>query len=348
VRDELEQWMRARPGPILDAAAGAGRHLTRYAMMKRFAVALLVSISAGALAQGWPARTIRVIVGYAPGGSTDVSARIVAEAASRLLGQSMIVDNRPGAAGVIGIEALLRAPPDGYTVIVAPDSALYQPVLNPALPFRVEKHLQPVTLLTRQPIVIAVHPAPGWKTIADLVAAAKVRPGELSYVLPSATSSQAVAGGLFFRAAGVKLQGVPYKGGGQAVIDLVSGQVPVGVLGSAPVMPHVGAGRIRLLAVTSKERSKSLPNVPTLAESGYPGINITQWFGVLTPAGTPKEIVAQLSGALLKVLADPGVVQRLAAAGLEPEGGTPEEFARRITSEIVTWSQAAKALGLGR
>jgi tripartite-type tricarboxylate transporter receptor subunit TctC len=310
------------------------------------ALALLLGISSSVVAQGWPARPIRVMVGYAPGGSTDVSARIVAEAASKVLGQSLIIDNRPGAAGGIAIEATLRAQPDGYTIIVAPDSSLYQPVLNPALPFRVEKNLQPVTLLTNQPIVIAVHPAPGWKSIADLVAAAKARPGQLSYVLPSATSSQAVAGGLFFRAAGVKLQGVPYKGGGQAVVDLVSGQVPVGVLGSAPVMPQVGAGRIRLLAVTSKERSKSLPNVPTLAESGYPGIDITQWFGALVPAGTPKEIVARLSAAFVKVLADPAVVQRLSSAALDPVGGSPEEFARRIQTEIGAWSRAAKELGL--
>src|SRR5687767_1498845 len=219
----------------------------------------LAAMSIDAVAQSWPARPIRVLVGYVPGGSTDVSARIVADAAARLLGQNMIIDNRPGAAGGIAIEALMRAQPDSYTLIVAPDSSLYQPVLNPKLPFRVE-NLLPITLLTTQPIVIAVHPAPGWKTIADLIAAAKARPGQLSYALPGPTSSQAVAAGVFFRAAGVKLQSIPYKGGGQAVVDLVSGHVPVGVLGSAPVLPQVAAGRIRLLAVTSRERSKTMPN----------------------------------------------------------------------------------------
>lgn len=305
------------------------------------------ALAGGAIAQPWPSRPIRVMVGYAPGGSTDVSARIVADAAAKLLGQSVIIDNRPGAAGGIALEALLRAPADGYTIIVAPDSSLYQPVLNPALPFRVERNLVPITLLTNQPIVIAVHPAPGWKSIADLIATAKARPGQLSYALPGPTSSQAVAAGIFFRAAGVKLQSIPYKGGGQAVIDLVSGQVPVGVLGSAPVMPQVGAGRIRLLAVTSKERSKTIPNVPTLAEAGYSGIDITQWFGALAPVGTPHEVVMRLSSAFLKVLADPGVVQRLANAGLEPVGGSPETFARRIKDEVGAWSRAAKDLGLG-
>ena len=307
---------------------------------------ILAAGAAVTYAQTWPARPIRVLVGYPPGGSTDVSARVVADAAAKLLGTTMVIDNRPGAAGGIAIDLFLRAAADGYTIIVAPDSSLYQPVLNPALPFRVEKNFQPVTTLTDQPMVIAVHSAPGWKTIADLIAAAKARPGQLSYALPGPTSSQAIAAAVFFRMAGVKLQSVPYKGGGQAVVDLAGGQIPVGVLGSAPVMPLVKAGRIRLLAVASKERSKSMPDVPTLAESGYPEINITQWFGALVPVGTPREIVLRLSSVFLMVLADPGVLQRLENAGLDPVGGTPEEFAKRIQDGIGVWSRAAKELGL--
>jgi tripartite-type tricarboxylate transporter receptor subunit TctC len=309
-------------------------------------VALIVLVTA-AIAQSPAPRPIRVLVGYPPGGSTDVTARVVAEAAARELGQSIIIDNRPGAAGGIANEALMRSAPDGYTLIVAPDSSLYQPVLNPALPFRVEKHFAPITLLTLQPIVIAVHPAPGWKSIAELIAAARRRPGEIAYVLPSATSTQAIAAAMFFRLAGVKLQAVPYKGGGQAVIDLVAGQVPVGVLGSAPVLPQAAAKRIQLLAVTSKERSKSIPEVPTLAELGYPQINISQWFGMLAPVGIARESIGRLSAALLKALADPAVIQRLGNAGLDTVGGSPEEFARRMETEIVMWSRAAKELALG-
>ncbi|MCC6532743.1 MAG: tripartite tricarboxylate transporter substrate binding protein [Burkholderiales bacterium] len=315
--------------------------------LQRLLLAVIASTAAGAAhAQAYPSRPIRVLVGYGPGGSTDVTARIVAEAAAKLLGQSMIIDNRPGAAGGIALETVSRAAPDGYTIVVAPDSSLYQPVLNPALPFRVEKHFTPITLLTNQPIVIAVHPAPGWKSLRELIAAAKSRPGQIAYALPGPTSSQAVAAGILFRTAGVKLQSVPYKGGGQAVVDLVSGQVPVGVLGSAPVMPQVASGRVRLLAVTSKERAKTLPEVPSLAEAGYPGIDITQWFGALAPAGMPAEIGARLAAVFVKVLADPAVVQRLANAGLEPLGGTTETFARRIRDEVGTWSRAAKDLGL--
>ena len=316
--------------------------------MKTILVVLMCALAAASAAQSVQPRAIRVLVGYPPGGSTDVTARVVMDAAAKALGQSIIVDNRPGAAGAIANEAITRAAPDGHTLIVAPDSSLYQPVLNPALPFRVETHFTPVTLLTLQPIVIAVHPAPGWKTIADLVNAARKRPGELAYVLPSATSTQAVAAGLFLRAAGVRMQSVPYKGGGQAVVDLISGQVPVAVLGSAPLMPFARSGRVRLLAVTSKERVKSMPDVPTLAESGYPQVNIAQWFGALAPAGTSKETVARLASAFRKVLADPAVVERLGNAALDPVGGSSEEFARRIQAEIVTWSRAAKELGLGQ
>lgn len=315
--------------------------------MRRLSLLLFAVFSATSAAQVPSARPVRVLVGYPPGGSTDVTARIVMDAAAKLAGQSIIIDNRPGAAGAIANEALARSAPDGQTLIVAPDSSLYQPVLNPALPFRVETHFAPIALLTLQPIVIAVHPAPGWRTMADLIGAARKRPGELSYVLPSATSTQAVAAGLFFRAAGVKLQPVPYKGGGQAVIDLVSGQVPVGVLGSAPLLPQARAGRVRLLAVTSRERVRSLPDVPTLAEAGYPQIDIAQWFGALAPAGTSKDSVMRWSAVLIKALADPAVVERLANAGLDPVGGSPEEFAGRIRAEIVTWSRAAKELGLG-
>jgi tripartite-type tricarboxylate transporter receptor subunit TctC len=315
-------------------------------LMRPVLFLLMCSLASVGAAQSVQQRPIRVVVGYPPGGSADVTARVVMDAAARFLAASVVIDNRPGAAGGIANETLARSAPDGHTLIVAPDSSLYQPVLNPALPFRAETHFAPITLLTLQPIVLAVHPAPGWKTVAELIGAAKKRPGELAYVLPGATSTQAVVAGLFFRAAGVKLASIPYKGGGQAIVDLVSGQVPVGVLGAAPLMPQARAGRVRLLAVTSRERVKSLPDVPTLAESGYPQIDIAQWFGALAPAGTAKETVARLAGALLKALADPAVVERLGNAGLEPVGGSSEEFARRIRAEIVTWSRAAKELGL--
>ncbi len=317
-------------------------------MQRLICAILLLGFGVSAWAQQWPTRPIRVMVGFAPGGTSDVSARVTAEVLARELGQQVIVENRPGGAGSIAIEALIRAPKDGYTIVVNSDSSYYQPVLNPSLSYRSDKDLQPVTILTNQPIVIAVHPAPGWKSVADLLKAAKARPGEISYGLSSATGTQAVAAGVFFRGVGVKMIGVPYKGGGQAVVDLVSGHVPVAVLGSAPLMPHVKTGRIKLIAVTSGTRSKALPDVPTLAELGFGFMNMSQWFGAVVPMGTPADVVERLSAAYNKALADPQAQQRLFNAALETVGGTPDEMAKRMRAEMVIWSKAASEAGLGQ
>jgi tripartite-type tricarboxylate transporter receptor subunit TctC len=288
-----------------------------------------------------------VLVGFAPGGTSDVSARVTAEILSKELGQQVIVENRPGGAGSVAIEALIRGPKDGYTVVVNSDSSYYQPVLTPSLPYRAERDLQSVAILTNQPIVIAVHPAPGWKSINDLLKAAKAQPGQIAYALSSATGTQAVAAGIFFQGAGVKMIGVPYKGGGQAVVDLVSGHVPVAVLGSAPLVPQVKAGRVRLLAVTSGQRSKALPDVPTLAELGFKFMDISQWFGAVLPMGTPADVVNRMSLAYNKALADPKTQQRLFEAALETVGGTPDEMTKRMAVETVLWSKAAREAGLG-
>jgi tripartite-type tricarboxylate transporter receptor subunit TctC len=314
--------------------------------MKTALAALCLLVSAAASAQSWPTKPIRVLVGFAPGGTADVSARLTGDIVSKELGQPVIIENRPGGSGSVGIEALIRGPADGHTLFVGSDSSLYQPVLNPKLAYRAEKDLKPITILTYQPIVIAVHPAPGWKNIGDLVKAAKARPGQIAYALSSPTGTQAVAGGVFFKMAGVKLIPVAYKGGGQAIVDLVSGQIPVGVLGSAPVVPQVQAGRIRVLAVTSKTRSKVFPDVPTLAEQGFPQIDIAQWFGVVAPAGVSNEIVTRLSAAFNRALTDAKIAQRLFDAGLEVVGGSPEDMAKRMAAETVIWSKAANEAGL--
>jgi tripartite-type tricarboxylate transporter receptor subunit TctC len=287
-----------------------------------------------------------VLVGFAPGGTGDVSARITGDIVSKELGQPVIIENRPGGSGSVGIEALIRGPADGYTLFVGSDSSFYQPVLNPKLAYRAEKDLKPVTILTYQPIVIAVHPAPGWRNIGDLIKAAKARPGQIAYALSSPTGTQAVVGGMFFKLAGVKLIPVPYKGGGQAIVDLISGQIPVAVLGSAPVLPQVQAGRIRVIAVTSKARSKVFPDVPTLAEQGFPQIDLAQWFGVVAPAGVPNEIITRLSTAFNKAVSDPKIAERLFDAGLEVVGGSPASMAKRMAAETVIWSKAAKEAGL--
>lgn len=309
---------------------------------------LFLAFVAPAGAASWPSKSIRVLVGFSPGGTTDVSARVTGNIVSRELGQSVIVENRPGGSGSIAIETLLRGPADGYTIVVGSDSSFYQPVVKPALSYRSERDLRPITVLVSQPIIIAVHPAPGWKSVPDLLKAAKARPGEIAYAISSPTGTQALAGLIFFRMAKAKLIAVPYKGGGQAVVDLMSGQVPVAVLGAAPLVPQARAGRVKLIAVTSKSRAKALPDVPTLAEMGYPDMDISQWFGAMAPAKTPSEIVNRLSLAYNKALADPNVVKRLFNAGLEVVGGTPEEMGRRMKVETAVWSRAAKEAGLGK
>ena len=315
--------------------------------MRNFAFAVLIcSLCSSVFAQSWPARPIRLLVGFAPGGTTDLSARLVSDIVSKELGQTVVVENRPGGAGSIVIETLVRGAADGHTFVVGSDSSFYQPVLRPSLAYRTERDLRAITILTNQPIVIAVHPAPGWKSIGELLKAAKARPGEIAYALSSATGTQAVAAGVFFRMAGVKMVGIPYKGGGQAVVDLVSGQVPVGVLGAAPVVPQAKAGRIKLIAVTSRTRAKSLPDVPTLAEMGYPDMDISQWFGAVAPRSASNEVVARLSAAFNKALSDPRIAQQLFNAGLEVVGGSSEEMARRMSVETRVWAKAAKEAGL--
>lgn len=317
--------------------------------MKRIIFGILaLGFCTAAFAQNWPDRSIRVLVGFAPGGTTDVSARVTSEVVSKELGQNVIVENRPGGSGSIAIETLLRGAADGYTIVVGSDSSFYQPVVSPKLSYRTEKDLRPITVLVSQPIIIAVHPAPGWKSVNDMIKSARSRPGEVAYAISSPTGTQALAGLIFFQMAKVKLTAVPYKGGGQAVVDLMSGQVPVAVLGAAPLVPQAKAGRIKLLAVTSKNRSKALPDVPTLAEMGYPDMDIDQWFGAMAPAGVPTDIANRFAAAYNKALADPKVVERLINAGLEVVGGSPEDMAKRMKIEMAIWAKAAKEAGMGK
>jgi tripartite-type tricarboxylate transporter receptor subunit TctC len=321
---------------------GKNMHLKQVAAMLTCLIA-----AALAQAQAWPNKPIRIINGNAPGGSADVTARVVSDAVSRSLGQPFIIESRAGATGGIAMDAVARAAPDGYTLLITADSSLYQPILKPSLPYTVEKNFSPIAILTSQPMVLAAHASLKVKNAAELVALAKRSTTPLPYATPSASGTQVVAGAAFARVAGITLTNIPYKGGGQAVNDLASGQVPLGVLGSAPLMPHAASGRIIMLAVASKTRSSVLPDVPTMAEAGYPGVDLSQWFGLLGPAGMPTAVIARLSNEFQKALADPEVRRKLAASGLEAAGGgTPEEFTRRMRDEGEVWARIAKEAGL--
>ena len=305
----------------------------------------LVTGASSARAGKWPDGPIKFIVGYAPGGTSDVTARVLGEAVSARLGEQVMVENRPGALGRIAIDLVARAKPGGQTFLVTAAESLFQMALEQNELVKAGDPLVPVTILTTQSLVLAANPERGWKTVADVIAAAKAAPQGLHYATPSAgIGTNTIAAEAIFRPSGGKLTNVPYKGGGQAVQDLLSNVVPLGLLGTAPVVPYMGSGKLILLAVTSKARDPLLPDVPAMAELGYADVDISQWFAAFAPPRTPKEIVDRMSAALRESLTDPKVIKLLANAALSPVGGTPEEFVRRYEGEGAKWIKAIRAL----
>ena len=311
--------------------------------MKLIAALLLSCAGAAAHAQSWPTKPVRVVVAFAPGGSLDFVTRIVAERLSQDLGQQFVVENRAGANGNVGAEYVARQPADGYTVLASAD-ALVSSAHVYKLGYDALKDLTPVVQFTRQPLVLAVHPSLGVNSVAELIAEAKKNPG-LGYATSGSGSGQHMVGEWLARLAGIKLTHVPYKGGGQAITDLVGGQVKIGSLGSTPVMPHYKAGRLKIIAQTTAKRAPSLPEVPTYQEQGL-AIELDQWLGFLVPAGTPADVVRRLNAATAKVLAVPAVQERLAPQGLEVASGSPEEFARLYRSDYEKYARLVKELGV--
>ena len=313
--------------------------------ISRCFLAILLLVASAVHAQGWPAKAIHWIVPYPPGGSTDIAARPLAERVGQALGgYSGIVENRAGAAGNIGFDAAAKSAPDGYTLLVAPDSIASNPHLFKVSwdPFR---DFVPVIQLTRQPVVLAVHPSLGVSNVAELVAAAKRKPG-LGFATSGAGSQQHMAAEWFAKLAGIKLTHVPYKGGGQAITDLVGGQVQIGSLGSSPLIPHYKAGKLKLIAQSTATRAPSLPEVPTYVESGYKGLVIEQWLGVFVPAGTPAEIVARLNAEIGKALAEAAIRERFAKAAMEPVGGSAADMARLLRGDYDKYGRLIKDLNI--
>ena len=311
--------------------------------MKLIAALLISCASAAAHAQSWPAKPVRVVVAFAPGGSLDFVTRIVAERLSQDLGQQFVVENRAGANGNVGAEYVARQAADGYVVLASAD-ALVSSAHVYKLGYDALKDLTPVVQFTRQPLVLAVHPSLGVNSVAELIAEAKKNPG-LGYATSGSGSGQHMVGEWLARLAGIKLTHVPYKGGGQAITDLAGGQVKIGSLGSTPVMPHYKAGRLKIIAQTTAKRAPSLPEVPTYQEQGL-AIELDQWLGFLVPAGTPGDVVRRLNAATAKVLALPAVQERLAPQGLEVASGSPEEFARLYRSDYEKYARLVKELGI--
>jgi tripartite-type tricarboxylate transporter receptor subunit TctC len=308
------------------------------------ALLLLCACIDSVSAQTWPAKPVRFIVPFPPGGSTDVAARTLAERLTRSLGTQFVVENRAGGGGAIGTADVARSAPDGYTILFAADAITTLPLVVKNLQFDVQRDFAAVTQVTTQPLAVAVHSSVPAKTIPELVAYAKANPGKLSFAHSGAGSGQHMSGELFKKLAGIDIVHVPYKGGAPAVQDLVAGQVPMGVLGSTPLIPHHKAGRIRILAFTSKDRFPPMPDIPTLHESGFPGFDTVQWLGLLAPRGTSGEIVERLYSASAQALREAEVKERLAQAALLAVGSTPREFEALIRADLERWGKLAREL----
>ena len=318
----------------------------RELLIALIALAWATQVTAADSGQSYPNRPVRFIVPFAPGGSTDTLARTVGQKLGEALGDQVVVDNRSGGNGNIGTDLVAHAAPDGYTILLGYIANLaIGPSLYAKLPFDPVKDLAPVTQLAVAPNILVVHPSVPAKNFKEFIAYAKANPQKVNFASAAVASPGHLAGELLNHAAGIHMQHVPYKGSGQAVVDLVGGQVQVMVSGMSSVMPHIKAGRLRALAVTGAQRSPAVPDIPTIAESGFPKFEATAWYGVLVPARTPKAIVTRLHDEIVRALKMPDVKERLESVGFEIVGSTPEAFGAYIKSEIVKWAPVVKASG---
>ena len=321
-------------------------------LMNLTALAIFASVTS--LAQGqtqtqaWPTKPIRLVVGFAPGGGTDIIAREMAPKLSELLGAQIVIENKAGASGTIGAELVAKSAPDGYTLVMghAIPNAIAPNVLgklgyNPATDFT------PITYIGFVPNVLVVHPSVAAQSVADLVALAKKQPGVLTYASSGIGSSQHLAGALFSQLQSVQMNHIPYKGSGQAVVDLMAGQVTMNFDTMPPVLQHIKSGKLRALAISTDKRMPQLPNVPTFSEVGIKGFDVTNWYGVLGPKGMPKEIVAKLNEAIQKTLSDPAVIAKLEPQGVIQQGPkTPEAYDAFIKVELNKYAKMTKELNV--
>ncbi|WP_371328989.1 tripartite tricarboxylate transporter substrate binding protein [Polaromonas sp. AER18D-145] len=307
-------------------------------MSRRLSMALAVAALAGAFpllasAQSYPAKPVKVVVGYSAGGAVDAVARTVGQAMSASMGQTFVVENKPGAGTNIAVKSVIAAEPDGYTLMMAANAlaanmALYQPA-----PFDAERDLVPVSLIGRVPVVIAANASAPYASIQQLIAAARAKPGSISFASPGNGSTPHMAVEFFKRAAGISLLHIPYRGGSQALTDVIGGQLPLVAVNALEVQPHVKSGKLKVLAVLSTNRSAIFPDVPTIAESGFPGFEASVWYGLVAPAATPKAIVTRLHAEVQKALQTKEVRERMTAVGGEVLPGSAEMFAALIRSE---------------
>jgi tripartite-type tricarboxylate transporter receptor subunit TctC len=309
-----------------------------------FFAAALAALSQAAFAQGYPAKPITMIAGFAAGGSVDTVARIVAKQLSDKMGQNVVVDNKAGAGGVVATQQIVRSPPDGYTILLAAVGSLaISPHLVPNIGYDPLRDLAPITMAVAFPNVIVVHPSLPAKTLADFVQLAKASPGKIAYGSSGIGGIGHLAGAMFALTAGIEIEHVAYKGGAPAMQDLLGGQIPAIVGTPITSVPHIKSGKIRALATTGLTRARIMPDVPTVAESGYPGFEAINWYAYVAPSRTPAEIVARLNRELVAVLNAPAVREQFDQHGVEARPGASAELAKYMASELATWGKVVKA-----
>jgi tripartite-type tricarboxylate transporter receptor subunit TctC len=309
-------------------------------MTRSVAITLAVlALGQSAHAQTYPTRSIRFIAPFAAGGGTDLIARTLAQKLTEALAQSVFVDNRPGASAAIGTELAAKSPPDGYTMMLATPTITVNPSLMPKLPYDALRDFAPVSLVASSPHLLAVHPSVPAKTVKELVALAKARPGQLTFSSGGSGGSSHLSAELFSSMAQIRMIHVPYKGTGQSVLAIVTGEVSLGFNDVMTNLPHMKTGRLRGVAVTSLQRSSAVRDLPTIAESGYPGFQSGVWYGVVAPARTPPEIISRLNAEFVKIVRNPDFVQKLAAQGADVIGSSPESFGEHLKMETARWAK---------
>lgn len=313
------------------------------ALLLVFSASLLLPNSVAA--QQYPLRPIRMVVGFAAGGATDIAARVLAQRLTENIGQQVVVDNRPGAASMLAAELVVRSAPDGYTVLLT-NATIAMPTLFAKLPFDVRKDLLPVSLAGYGPLVLTAHPSLPAKSVKDLITLAKRRPGELNYASAGAGSFTHLAMALFVTMTDTKIVHVPYKGGGPSAIATMTGETQLTFSSVGASVPHIKQDRLRPLAVSGSRRNMALPDVPTVHEAGVAGYDATSWYGMLAPANTPQAVVAKLGEQAVKALSAADLKDRLLTQGIEPAQGGVEEFTRYLNAEILKWAKVISAAGI--
>jgi tripartite-type tricarboxylate transporter receptor subunit TctC len=320
-------------------------------LLRRLAAAIIMlgltaMAATPAQAQDYPSRPVRLIVGFTPGSAADITARVLAKRMSELLGQQVVVENKPGAGSNLAADYVSHAAKDGYTLLLGTSANLTNAVISPNLGFDFVKDFAPIALATTVPVILVVNPSLGVDSVAELIALAKSKPGQLLYASTGVGAAPHLSGELFNVRAGIQTVHVPYQGSPQAVADLLAGRVSMMFSPASAVMPHVQAGKLKALASASSKRAGIAPDLPTVAEAGVPDFDTSIWFGLMAPAGTPRLVIERLESAVNDAIKSDEAVASLKAQGFDRLGGTPDDFARTIATDIVRWTAAANAAGL--